>query len=164
MAEQGTESDGAAGKIRPNEVTLKKLALNPELEIDLTPEEGAALERLVAAATATRIPVETARMVEAEIIDGYMPPYPREDTQPTVVVSVGNWMLRRSRGDGVFSAPGSRPDGMTGLFWDVYGDDFGTVEEARAALAQAPAVPKGEPFVTFHLPLPTAEDEDDDDE
>ena len=35
--------------------------------------------------------------------------------------------------------------------WDVYGEDYGTVEEAEKALAQAPEPRK--PFVTFKLDL-----------
>jgi hypothetical protein len=63
---------------------------------------------------------------EAEIIPDYMPPYPCTDTKPSCEVRIGNSFLRR---EGRF------------LFWDMYGTDFGTPEEALLALLNAPVPP-----------------------
>lgn len=84
-------------------------------------------------------------VIEAEIIDGYMPPFPGEHTKPTVVIRCGEWFLRYSKG----------PE--TGSFWDAYGEDFQTVDLARRELAKAPPVPSGKPYVTYSFPLPTQE-------
>lgn len=58
----------------------------------------------------------------AEIVPAYMPPYPDENTKPRCVV----------RCDGAFLRDG---------FWDIYGDDFGTPEDALIALCRAPVPP-----------------------
>lgn len=67
---------------------------------------------------------------EAEIIDGYMPPYPQKLTRPSVVVRCGRWFLRYSKGP------------QTGSFWDLYGDNFHSVDLAKSELAKAPPVPR----------------------
>lgn len=64
---------------------------------------------------------------QAEIIPDYMPPFPRADTKPSCEVRIGNSFLRRA---GRF------------LFWDVYGTDFRTPEEALLALLDAPVPPR----------------------
>ncbi|MGH2607546.1 MAG: hypothetical protein ACRDHF_00535 [Tepidiformaceae bacterium] len=68
---------------------------------------------------------------EVEIIQDYLPPYPRSDTRPIVAIRhkpCGNF-LRYSRGP------------RTGTFWDVYGDDFLTRELALVEVAKAPPCP-----------------------
>lgn len=65
----------------------------------------------------------------AEIVPGYMPPFPRPETRPTLVVRYGTSMLRYSKGP------------RQGYFWDLYGDDFYTAELALMALLQAPVPP-----------------------
>ena len=69
---------------------------------------------------------------ECRILPEYMPPHPQESTRPTVQVHFRpdvehNPCLRYSHGP------------KQGFFWDVYGDDFQSVELAIVALAQAPA-------------------------
>jgi hypothetical protein len=86
---------------------------------------------------------------ECEIIPDYMPPHPRDDTRPMVVVRFPNehenTFLRYSCGP------------AQGFFWDVYGDDMQTVELAVLALSKAP-IPlnykKLESHVVFKLSLP----------
>jgi len=85
---------------------------------------------------------------ECVIIPEYMPPYPREDTIPTVVVMYpnehSNVFLRYSKGP------------AQGFSWDIYGDDMQTPELAILALSKAP-VPlnyrKAEYPVTFEIPI-----------
>ncbi len=67
--------------------------------------------------------------VLVEIVPDYMPPYPREDTRPKVVVKCGNSFLRYSAGP------------KQGHFWDMYGDDYQTPELALLAILQAPIPP-----------------------
>lgn len=76
-----------------------------------------------------------------EIVPDYMPPYPRPDTRPAVVVRYNDGteyspMLRFNRGP------------KQGFGWYIHGDDMQTVELAVIALSQAPA-----PLLVFHLPL-----------
>src|SRR2546423_574866 len=63
---------------------------------------------------------------DCEIIPGYMPPYPRADTKPRVVVRYKTSFLRYSHGP------------HQGFFWDIYGDDFHDPEWALLGIAQAP--------------------------
>lgn len=82
---------------------------------------------------------------ECEIIPDYMPPYPREDTRPTVVVRHNNGtkypaFLRYSKGP------------RQGFSWDIYGDDFHNPELALIALSQAPTPRSVAPY-TFTIPL-----------
>jgi hypothetical protein len=65
----------------------------------------------------------------AEIVPGYIPPFPSPDTQPTLVIRYGESFLRYSKGP------------RQGFFWDMYGDDFYTAELALVALLQAPVPP-----------------------
>jgi hypothetical protein len=90
--------------------------------------------------------------MKPEVVVDYMPPYPRPDTKPTIVVRYDEWFLRRSRRSGQFMS--SENTGVqNGLFWDAYGDAFDSVEEATAAMTAAPAVPEGKPYLTFTIPL-----------
>lgn len=79
------------------------------------------------------------------IIPDYMPPFPREDDRPSVVVRCDNHpkypaYLRYSKGP------------KQGFFWDVYGDDMQTIELAILALSKAPAPISVAP-ITFTIPL-----------
>lgn len=65
----------------------------------------------------------------AEIIHNYMPPYPREDTTPRVVVKFRESYLRYSQGP------------RQGYFWDLYGDDFRNPNLAFMAIVDAPTPP-----------------------
>lgn len=64
---------------------------------------------------------------DCRIIPDYMPPFPHEDTQPTVQVQhvPSGRFLRYSKGP------------STGTFWDCYGEDFMTVELAFWELLKA---------------------------
>lgn len=78
-----------------------------------------------------------------EIIEDYMPPYPRPDTRPRLVIRFNSTsdhkpFLRYSQGP------------RQGFLWDVYGDDFQTKELAVIALANAPAPVSVDP-ITFEL-------------
>lgn len=77
-----------------------------------------------------------------EIINGYMPPYPRPETQPTVVV--------RCAAMGAFLRYSHGP--LQEYFWDIYGDDMHSVEIAILALSRAPAPRNCNP-VTFTVPM-----------
>lgn len=86
-----------------------------------------------------------------EIILDYMPPFPKEDTRPTVKICYNNGkeykpFLRYSHGP------------RQGFFWDIYGDDFQNEQLAIIALSQAPA-PRDVSPLTFHLPLPALNSE-----
>ncbi len=81
-----------------------------------------------------------------EIIPDYMPPHPRPETRPRVVVRCNNHpehpaYLRHSKGP------------KQGFGWDSYGDDMQTVELAFIALSQAPA-PRSVAPLTFKIPMP----------
>jgi hypothetical protein len=65
---------------------------------------------------------------DCEINVAYMPPHPREDTKPTVVI--------RHKKSGMFLRYSKGP--RQGYFWDVYGEDFLTPEIAIVALSEAP--------------------------
>lgn len=65
----------------------------------------------------------------AEIVKAYMPPFPREDTKPKCVVRLDGAFLRYSKGP------------RQGYFWDGYGDDLLSPEDALFALLQAPVPP-----------------------
>lgn len=72
------------------------------------------------------------------IVLDYMPPFPREDTVPQKVVvwcPESDCMLR------------FRDEPI----WDMYGEDYETVEAAKEAIAKAPKPRK--PYVTFTFPL-----------
>ena len=60
------------------------------------------------------------------IVPDYMPPYPQKNTHPEVQVQYGERFLRYSVGP------------KQGFFWDLYGEDFQTIELAVLALSQAP--------------------------
>jgi hypothetical protein len=77
------------------------------------------------------------------IIPNYMPPYPRPDTRPTIQVSYGEDdrqahtpFLRVAPKEGGFFGPPGISSGN--YFWDVYGTEFASIEEAQAAIAAAP--------------------------
>ena len=81
---------------------------------------------------------------QCEIIPDYMPPFPKLDTRPRVVVRHNNGteypaFLRYSCGP------------RQGFFWDVYGDDMKEVELAIIALSQAPT-PRSVAPIVFKLP------------
>lgn len=102
-------------------------------------EMGVTVESLMAAFIPDWKPDWRTR--NAEIIPNYMPPYPRKDTQPSVVVKCGEWFLRYSAGP------------CTGTFWDVYGDDFTTPSYAFKALLESQPPPDGSPYIKFEIPL-----------
>lgn len=82
---------------------------------------------------------------DCEILSDYMPPYPREDTKPTVQIRHNNGskhpaFLRYSKGP------------KQGFFWDTYGDDFQNIELAIIALSNAPT-PRSVAPLTFTIPL-----------
>jgi hypothetical protein len=62
----------------------------------------------------------------AEIVPEYMPPFPRPETRPICVVRIGNSFLRGGGRD---------------FFWDMYGDNFRSPEQALLALVRAPIPP-----------------------
>ena len=66
----------------------------------------------------------------AEVVENYMPPFPRKDTKPSIQVRWGASYLRQGRGGGFHP-----------FFWDVYGEEFRTVQQAWLALARAPTPP-----------------------
>lgn len=66
---------------------------------------------------------------QAEIIVDYMPPFPRPNTRPSVVVRFEEVFLRHSKGP------------LQGHSWDIYGDDYMTAELALIALLEAPIPP-----------------------
>lgn len=72
---------------------------------------------------------------ECERIPKYMPPHPRDDTEPRFVVKhvPSNSFLRHSAGP------------RQGHFWDSYGDDYLRDDLARLAISQAPPPPKATP-------------------
>jgi hypothetical protein len=76
-----------------------------------------------------------------EIIPDYMPPYPHKDTRPTVQIRYGEWFLRYSK------------EPSQNYFWDMYGEDFLSVELALVALQYAPAPPSGKPYASFEFEL-----------
>lgn len=82
---------------------------------------------------------------QCEIIPDYMPPYPTDDTLPTVKIRYNDGteyppFLRYSKGP------------KQGFSWDCYGDDMQTIELAVIALSQAPAPVNVGPLV-FEIPL-----------
>ena len=86
---------------------------------------------------------------KCEIITDYMPPYPSNNTRPPLQVRYDNGteykpFLRYSQGP------------KQGFFWDIYGEDFQTVELAIVALSKAPAPVSFAP-ITFRIPLPPRE-------
>jgi len=80
---------------------------------------------------------------ECEIIPDYMPPHPREDTQPTCQVryryddGTDTW-LRYSKGP------------LQGYFWDSYGEDMHSPELAVVALMTAPPPPRVHAVIPTH--------------
>lgn len=66
----------------------------------------------------------------AEVVEDYMPPYPRPDTKPSIQVRWGSSYLRK----------GGSP--LRPYFWDIYGHEFRSVQQAWIALAHAPAPPR----------------------
>jgi len=90
-------------------------------------------------------------MEKVDIIVDYMPPYPGKDTRPTLQIRFN---------DGSAHPPFLRHSGgpLQGFFWDIYGDDFQTVELAILALSQAP-VPRYVGPITFTIPLPNREEQ-----
>lgn len=73
----------------------------------------------------------------AEIVEGYMPPFPREDTKPRLVVRYTYEADDRTRSLFLRYSAGPRQ----GFFWDSYGDDMMTVPLAFKALVEAPTPP-----------------------
>jgi len=101
------------------------------------------------------LPVDTNKLLDlmldqpwhkrCEIIPDYMPRFPRPETQPTVQVRYNDGteyppLLRYSVGP------------LQGYFWDVYGEDFHSVELAILALSRAPA-PRNVNPIRFTIPL-----------
>lgn len=87
---------------------------------------------------------------DCEIIPDYMPPYPDKDTKPTLQIRYNNGsdhppFLRYSEGP------------AQGYFWDIYGNDFLTIELAIMALSKAPA-PRNVSPITFKIPLGNKEE------
>ncbi len=83
-----------------------------------------------------------------EIIPAYMPPFPQKETRPTVQIRFNSGsdyppFLRYSRGP------------LQCYFWDVYGEDFHSIEVALVALSRAPA-PRSVDPITFRIPMPKA--------
>ena len=64
-----------------------------------------------------------------EVVENYMPPFPRPETKPTIQVRWGDSYLRHGRGT-------NHP-----FFWDIYGHEFRNVQQAWLALSRAPAPP-----------------------
>lgn len=90
-------------------------------------------------------------MAKVDIIVDYMPPYPGKDTRPRLVIRFDDGtehppFLRHSNGP------------LQGFSWDIYGDDFQTVELAILALSQAP-VPVNVGPITFRIPLPKLDEQ-----
>lgn len=86
---------------------------------------------------------------KCEIIADYMPPYPSEDTQPTIQIRYNDGseyppFLRYSHGP------------LQGYFWDMYGDHMNSIELAVIALSRAPA-PRYVGPITFTFKLPENE-------
>lgn len=67
--------------------------------------------------------------LEVEVVEDYMPPYPRPETRPSIQVRWRGSFLRQ--GGSAFNP----------FFWDMYGKEFLTVQFAWLAVAQAPAPP-----------------------
>ena len=65
-----------------------------------------------------------------EVVENYMPPFPRKDTKPEIQVRWGSSFLRYGR------------RGFGSCFWDMYGDPFQSVQEAWFAVSLAPAPPR----------------------
>ena len=83
------------------------------------------------------------------VIPDYMPPYPSEKTRPTL-------QIRFSFGpddDRVFLRYSHGP--KQGFLWDIYGDDFQSMELALLALSRAPTPQRA--CMTFNLKLADAE-------
>lgn len=82
-------------------------------------------------------------MHECEIITDYMPPFPRDDTQPRCVVAFvyddgSKAYLRHSRGP------------LQGWSWDIYGDDLHDANLALVAISSAPAPPRIDYCIPTH--------------
>ncbi|UIF90919.1 hypothetical protein [Cupriavidus sp. UYPR2.512] len=102
-----------------------------------------------------KVPVRGANLAEmlldqpwhaqCEIIPHYMPRYPSPETKPEVQIRFNNGkehppFLRYSKGP------------AQGFFWDIYGEDFQSIELAIVALSRAPA-PRNVSPITFTIPL-----------
>jgi len=68
--------------------------------------------------------------MECEIIENYIPQYPKDDINPKVVIMFPNEHLN------TFLCYSRGP--AQGFFWDTYGDDMHSVELAILALSKAP--------------------------
>jgi hypothetical protein len=88
-------------------------------------------------------------MNRVDIVVDYMPPYPGKDTRPRLVIRYN---------DGTEHSPFLRHSAgpKQGFFWDIYGDDFQTLELAILALSEAPT-PRYVGPITFTIPLPKLE-------
>src|ERR1035438_1513715 len=94
----------------------------------VTPHTYEGLAAVIAAQTLVTLLLDQPWHQDCEIIEGYMPPRPGNDTQPKCVVRFSPFkcFLRYSK------VP------KQGFFWDIYGDDMQTVELAMLAIHQAP--------------------------
>jgi hypothetical protein len=82
----------------------------------------------------------------AQIVPDFMPRFPDTLTRPTCVVKLGDSYLRYSKGP------------RQGYFWDMYGDDMLSPENALLALLRAPVPPfalKREAFTGEMFKAPT---------
>lgn len=84
-----------------------------------------------------------------KIIPEYMPPYPGKNTKPSCVVfhSETDSFLRFENGTESFRSPNSSSENY---FWDMYGTDFQTIENAKEALNNA-SEPIGKPYIEFTI-------------
>lgn len=85
-----------------------------------------------------------------EIVPDYVPPFPRDDTRPTIQVRCLTNITEPLPGPGVctsrysylrWSGAGNVTWNHGGYFWDMYGDAFYTVEHAFLAALHAPVPP-----------------------
>lgn len=77
------------------------------------------------------------------IVLDYLPPNPRPDTVP---VKVAVWCPESDAFLRYYEEP----------FWDLYGDDMGTIERAKDAIARAPKPRKPYYVTTFPLNKPAS--------
>lgn len=74
----------------------------------------------------------------AEIVQDYMPPYPRKDTKPRLVVRYP-YVNEKDEQNHSYLRYSVGP--KQGFLWDIYGDDMQNVALAFKALCEAPTPP-----------------------